>query len=102
MGGPASRCAGARRTGSLWIRAEEGFTELRHGAGQDLQQRGRNSQRDGRGLFASALLRRFPTLPVEEEGRLNDPALRENFIERIFAYRRLKDLSRRDGRSARS
>ena len=49
-------------------------------------------ERNGRGLFASALLRRFPTLPVEEEGRLNDPALRENFIERIFAYRRLKDL----------
>jgi uncharacterized protein YbgA (DUF1722 family)/uncharacterized protein YbbK (DUF523 family) len=49
-------------------------------------------ERTGRGLFASALLRRFPTLPVEEEGRLNDPALRENFIERIFAYRRLKDL----------
>ncbi len=39
-------------------------------------------ERNGRGLFASALLRRFPTLPVEEEGRLNDLALRENFIER--------------------
>ena len=37
-------------------------------------------------------MRRFPTLPVEEEGRLNDPRLRENFIERVFAYRRLKDL----------
>jgi uncharacterized protein YbgA (DUF1722 family)/uncharacterized protein YbbK (DUF523 family) len=49
-------------------------------------------ERNGRGLFASALLRRFPTLPVEEEGRLSDPAIRENFIERIFAYRRLKDL----------
>src|SRR5581483_1455630 len=35
---------------------------------------------------------RFPLLPVEEEGRLNDPRLRENFIERIFAYRRLADL----------
>ncbi|MBA2302341.1 MAG: DUF523 and DUF1722 domain-containing protein [Acidobacteria bacterium] len=48
--------------------------------------------RDGRGLFASALLERLPLLPVEEEGRLSDPTLRENFIERIFAYRRLKDL----------
>ena len=48
--------------------------------------------RDGRGLFASALLERFPLLPVEEEGRLSDPTLRENFIERIFAYRRLRDL----------
>jgi uncharacterized protein YbgA (DUF1722 family)/uncharacterized protein YbbK (DUF523 family) len=49
-------------------------------------------ERNGRGLFASALLRRFPTLPVEDEGRLNDPRLRENFIERVFAFRRLKDL----------
>ncbi len=48
--------------------------------------------RDGRGLFAETLLRRMPLLPVEEEGRLFDPRLRENFIERVFAYRRLKDL----------
>ena len=48
--------------------------------------------RDGRGLFAQALLARLPLLPVEEEGRLCDPRLRENFIERVFAYRRLKDL----------
>jgi uncharacterized protein YbgA (DUF1722 family)/uncharacterized protein YbbK (DUF523 family) len=48
--------------------------------------------RDGRGIFASALLERYPLLPVEEEGRLSDPILRENFIERIFAYRRLRDL----------
>jgi uncharacterized protein YbbK (DUF523 family) len=46
---------------------------------------------DGRGLFASILLERFPLLPVEEEGRLVDPGVRENFIERVFAYRRLKD-----------
>ncbi len=49
-------------------------------------------QKDGRGLFAAALMARMPLLPVEEEGRLRDPRLRENFIERIFAYRRLKDL----------
>jgi uncharacterized protein YbgA (DUF1722 family) len=48
--------------------------------------------RDGRGLFAEALLARLPLLPVEEEGRLCDPRLRENFIERVFAYRRLKAL----------
>lgn len=48
--------------------------------------------RSGRGLFADALLRRFPSLPIEEEGRLSDPRLRENFIERVFAYRRLMDL----------
>ena len=48
--------------------------------------------RNGRGLFASALLERLPLLPVEEEGRLTDPQLRENFIERVFAFRRLTDL----------
>ena len=48
--------------------------------------------RSGRGLFADALATRFPLLPLEEEGRLNDPRLRENFVERIFAYRRLTAL----------
>jgi uncharacterized protein YbgA (DUF1722 family) len=48
--------------------------------------------RTGRGLFAEALASRFPTLPLEEEGRLCDPRLRENFVERVFAYRRLREL----------
>ena len=48
----------------------------------------------GRGLFAEALIARFPLLPVEEEGRLFDPGLRENFIERVFAYNRLRTLFR--------
>jgi uncharacterized protein YbgA (DUF1722 family) len=50
------------------------------------------SVRNGQGVFAEALLARDPVLPVEDEGRLCDPRLRENFIERVFAYRRLKDL----------
>jgi uncharacterized protein YbgA (DUF1722 family)/uncharacterized protein YbbK (DUF523 family) len=48
--------------------------------------------KSGRGVFAAALTERFPNLPVEEEGRLTDPRLRENFIECIFAYRALTDL----------
>lgn len=48
--------------------------------------------RSGRGLFAEALMQRYPNLPVEEEGRLCDPRLRENFVERVFAYRRLRAL----------
>jgi uncharacterized protein YbgA (DUF1722 family)/uncharacterized protein YbbK (DUF523 family) len=48
--------------------------------------------RTGVGVFASKLLERFPCLPVEEEGRLTDPRLRDNFIERVFAYRRLREL----------
>jgi uncharacterized protein YbgA (DUF1722 family)/uncharacterized protein YbbK (DUF523 family) len=49
-------------------------------------------ERRGRGLFAEALIAAFPSLPVEEEGRLADPRLRENFIERVFAYQRLRAL----------
>jgi len=48
--------------------------------------------KSGRGLFAEALLQYFPHLPVEEEGRLADPSLRDNFIERVFAYARLRAL----------
>lgn len=45
-----------------------------------------------RGLFADELMRALPLLPVEEEGRLADTALRENFIVRVFAYRRVEDF----------
>jgi uncharacterized protein YbgA (DUF1722 family)/uncharacterized protein YbbK (DUF523 family) len=48
--------------------------------------------RTGRGLFAEVLLQRLPSLPVEEEGRLGDARLRDNFVERVFAYKRLKEL----------
>jgi len=47
--------------------------------------------KDGRGLFAGPLMDSHPNLPVEDEGRLNDANLRENFIERVFAYRRLRE-----------
>ncbi len=47
---------------------------------------------NGVGLFARAFIEQFPLIPVEEEGRLCDPALRENFIERVFCYRRWQDL----------
>jgi uncharacterized protein YbgA (DUF1722 family) len=43
---------------------------------------------EGRGLFAAALVDRLPMLPVEEEGRLADAGLRENFVERVFAMAR--------------
>jgi len=42
----------------------------------------------GVGIFARELLRSYPLLPIEEEGRLHDPALRENFIERVFVMQR--------------
>lgn len=48
--------------------------------------------RTGVGLFAAALKAAFPLLPLEEEGRLRDARLRETFITRVFAYRRLTDF----------
>lgn len=49
-------------------------------------------ERVGSGLYAEVLMRNFPNLPVEEEGRLGDTVLRENFIKRVYAYRDWKDL----------
>ncbi len=46
----------------------------------------------GTGIFAREVVRRFPLLPLEEEGRLHDMHLRENFIDRIFAYYRWTSL----------
>jgi uncharacterized protein YbgA (DUF1722 family)/uncharacterized protein YbbK (DUF523 family) len=46
----------------------------------------------GAGIFARIFMERFPLLPVEEEGRLHDPKLRENFIERIFAIKRWREV----------
>lgn len=49
-------------------------------------------ERKGVGIFARRFMEHFPLLPVEEEGRLHDPKLRENFIESIFALKRWRDL----------
>jgi len=48
--------------------------------------------KSGTGLYARAFMDQQSLLPVEEEGRLGDPVLRENFIERVFAYRRWQEL----------
>jgi uncharacterized protein YbbK (DUF523 family) len=48
--------------------------------------------RDGVGLYAQRLMQNFPYLPVEEEGRLEDPQLRENFIQRVYLLSRWKRL----------
>jgi len=46
----------------------------------------------GVGVFAGIFMKHFPLLPVEEDGRLHDPALRENFIERIFLAKRWREM----------
>ncbi|PLY00413.1 MAG: DUF1722 domain-containing protein, partial [Desulfuromonas sp.] len=48
-----------------------------------------NSQ--GVGLFAKSFMEHFPLLPVEEDGRLHDPHLRENFIEILFTFKRWRE-----------
>ncbi len=53
---------------------------------------GGSPDRDGVGIYAQVLMRRWPGLPIEEEGRLNDPVLRENFIERVFCRHRWRNL----------
>ena len=50
--------------------------------------------RDGVGQYAEALMSANPRLPVEEEGRLNDLVLRENFIERVFDYHDWLELTK--------
>ena len=47
--------------------------------------------KSGVGIFARIFMEHFPLLPVEDEGRLHDPKLRENFIERIFALKRWRE-----------
>jgi len=50
------------------------------------QENGHPHKERGRGLFTQALMEKYPLLPVEEEGRLNDVHLCENFIMRVFAH----------------
>ncbi len=55
----------------------------------------------GVGMFARIFMEHFPLLPVEDEGRLNDPKLRENFIERIFTLKRWREtLAQKGGRGS--
>jgi uncharacterized protein YbgA (DUF1722 family)/uncharacterized protein YbbK (DUF523 family) len=56
--------------------------------------------RSGPGLFARVLMEAMPSLPVEEEGRLNDPRRRENFIVRVFSHHRWRRLIRGRVRAA--
>lgn len=53
---------------------------------------GAQSSKQGQGLFAKAFINKFPLVPTEEEGRLNDFKIRENFIVRVFSFYRLQQL----------
>ena len=49
-------------------------------------------EKKGSGLYTQTMMKNYPDLPVEEEGRLGDPVLRENFIKRVFVYKRWRDF----------
>ncbi len=53
---------------------------------------GSTPAKSGTGIFAAAFIKAFPDLPVEEEGRLNDPLLRECFIDKVSAYAEFQEL----------
>ena len=53
--------------------------------------------KQGRGIFAAAFVKGFPDIPVEEEGRLNDPLLRECFIDKVSAYAGFQELLEKPG-----
>ena len=55
-------------------------------------------RKEGVGIFAMAFMKQFPLLPVEEDGRLHDPGLRENFIERIFLFKRWREMPAKGGK----
>ncbi|RUO62282.1 YbgA family protein [Pseudidiomarina insulisalsae] len=53
-----------------------------------------HARKEGIGIFAAQLQQRYPALPLEEDGRLNDPMLRENFVMRVFVYAAWQGLSK--------
>ncbi|HHN8583352.1 MULTISPECIES: YbgA family protein [Providencia] len=53
---------------------------------------GNGNKKAGTGIFTSQLLKNMPWLPIEEDGRLSDPLIRENFIARVFALNELNQL----------
>lgn len=56
------------------------------------RENGKQPVRKGQGVFAKAITTEYPQLPVEDEGRLNDAGLRENFVNRVFIYHQWQQL----------
>jgi uncharacterized protein YbgA (DUF1722 family)/uncharacterized protein YbbK (DUF523 family) len=90
---PLIRCAEEQRS---WHREIFGYIVKKDSPSCGMERvrvyRGDHPQRDGAGLYTQTLMRNFPSLPVEEEGRLGDPVLRESFVKRVFIYRRWHEM----------
>ena len=72
---------GVKQSPSCGFDRVKRYTEKGHAAAQDTQ-----------GLFIQSLLKHSPLLPIEEDGRLNDAPIRENFITRVYTYHEWLDL----------
>ena len=90
---PLIRCAEEQRG---WHREIFGYIVKKDSPSCGMERvrvyRGEQPQRDGAGLYTQTLMKNFPSLPVEEEGRLGDPVLRESFVKRVFIYRRWREM----------
>ena len=88
--------AAAAREQFDWIAGLDGYIFKKDSPSCGMERvkvyRGTMPERVGVGIYAGEVQRAFPNLPVEEEGRLGDSALRENFIKRVFLYRRWRRL----------
>ncbi len=88
-----------RRTSELqadWLRGVCGYILKKDSPSCGMERvrvyQGEAATRNGVGVFAEYLQQAFPELPLEEEGRLGDPGLRENFVSRVYVYARWRDL----------
>ena len=82
-----------RRVGELEAEGLDGYVLKKNSPSCGLSRisvykNGKRAHRGGVGLFAASLIANSPLLPIEEEGRLNDPGLRESFIEQILCRNR--------------
>ncbi|MEZ5989687.1 MAG: DUF1722 domain-containing protein [Planctomycetota bacterium] len=96
--GPAMDRLAGRRVGELLARGLAGVVVKKDSPSCGLERvkvwDGAQPRRDGRGRFTAALVAAAPLLPIEEEGRLQDPVLREHWVERVWALHRLQGLLR--------
>lgn len=90
---PLIRCADEQQS---WHREIFGYIVKKDSPSCGMERvrvyQGEQPQRKGVGLYTQTMAQNFPSLPVEEEGRLGDPVLRESFVKRVYIYRRWREM----------